>query len=220
MNKGINWVHRANPEIKFRILGMDKFGGGKFTYDGKFKVWNDKILKGEVKVFTVPIHQINWPFDICNITFAVYIDPDKSVNETNRKNNFKEVTFYRNEINTGNKCGITIFPNQIKIGKAGLRAVPDNGQVILPTDRVNIFMTFRNCCSTKQTFDVNFIFDWTESRSAGKNKKIWSSNITLEPGQQKPLIFSNIKIPRNNQFKTLALFSNNYKSRYPPTKWF
>ena len=80
-NKGANWFHHSKPNIKIRIIGIDKLRGGKFTFDKKTYFYNTKFYKGEIKYFDFPMNGITWPNDVCNITFALYVDPDKEIDE-------------------------------------------------------------------------------------------------------------------------------------------
>lgn len=197
------WGVYGGP-LDFRIIGLDSLSGGRFTFDKTVTIDDVGLIVGEEnKWFTLFKNEIEWPEDICQVTFGVIVDPGNKVEEANEHNNFKEKTIYRDNLVA--YCDARIFPEIIKIGKANLRAIPDGGRFVLPSDRANIFIQFRNCCSVNKTMKLTFIYDWTPVTADGKNKKVKESTLRFEPGESKALTFSNIKIPKKRDFKTLAI---------------
>ena len=53
--------------------------------------------------------------------------------------------------------------------------------------------------------ELSFIYDWTHLLSDGENKSVRKSTLSFESGEDKSLTFQNIKIPKNREFKTLAI---------------
>lgn len=197
------WGVYGGP-LDFRVIGLDSLMGGRFTFDKTVTIDDVGLTVGEEnKWFTLFTNEIEWPEDICQVTFGVIVDPGNKVEEVNEQNNLKEKTIYRD--NLVGYCDAHIFPEIIKIGKANLRPVSDGGRFVLPSDRANIFIQFRNCCSVNKTMKLAFIYDWTPMAADGENKKVKESTLRFEPGESKALTFSNIKIPKKRNFKTLAI---------------
>ena len=127
----------------------------------------------------------------------------------------KEKTFVIDEITQEAKCGIQLYPNIVKIGKANLRPVSNNSQVVLPTEKVNIFMEFMNCCAKDKALDLNIIFGSDQNGVGSEKKIVWSSYVKVKSGQRRSLDFSSIRIPKRKDFKWLVFYSRDYKNRYP-----
>jgi hypothetical protein len=186
--------------LGFKVLGI----GIQNTFSQSVTIQNVGLTAGEEdKWLTLFENGIEWPEDVCAVTFAVTIDPNNRVEETNERNNQAQKTINRDEL--VGKCDARIFPETIKIGKANLRPVSNGGRFILPSDTANIFIKFRNCCPANATMKLAFIYDWTPLVADGENKKIMESTLRFKPGESKALTFSNIKIPKKSAFKTLAI---------------
>jgi len=197
------WGIYGGP-LDFRVIGLDQLMGGSFTFDKTVTIDDVGLTVGEEhKWFTLFTNEIEWPENVCRVTFGVIVDPDNKVEEANEQNNVKEKTIYRD--NLVGYCDARIFPEPIKIGKANLRPVPNGGRFVLPSDKANIFIQFRNCCPARRTMKLAFIYDWTPITAEGQNKKVWESTLRFDPGESKSLTFSNIKIPKKREFRTLAI---------------
>jgi hypothetical protein len=194
--------HFGGP-LDFRVIGFDKFMGARFTFDKTVTIDNVSLVGGQSREYTLFKNEIEWPEDVCQVTFGVAVDPGNKVEEVNEHNNLKEVTLYRDAL--VGQCDARIFPYVIKIGKANLRPVTNGGRFVLPSDVANIFIKFRNCCAANATMKLAFIYDWTPLVADGENKKVMESTLSFKPGESKPLTFSNIKIPKKSAFKTLAI---------------
>jgi hypothetical protein len=96
-NKGLGY---AGP-LSFRIIGLDRLIGGKFTFDRTVTI-EDLCLtpQGDEKWITLIHDQVEWPNDVPTITFGVSVDPENRLAEANEKDNFKERTIYRNQLLT------------------------------------------------------------------------------------------------------------------------
>jgi hypothetical protein len=197
-----NWGIYGGP-LDFRVIGLDSLNG-RFSFDKTVTIENVGLTVGEENTwFTLFKNEIEWPEDICQVTFGVVVDPGNKVEEVNEQNNSKERTIYRDSLVAA--CDARIFPQIIKVGKANLRPVSNGGRFVLPSDTANIFIQFRNCCSINKTMKLAFIYDWTPVTANGENKKVKESTLVFGPGENKALTFSNIKIPKKREFKTLAI---------------
>ena len=194
--------------LSFRVIGMDKLMGGKFTLDRR-RNFNLRLAKGEIIEKTI-LYNISWPIDVCNVSFGIIVDPDNQIPESNEKNNVIDRTKYKGELLGKKYCDIRILPKIIKIGKAALRSVHDGGSTILAHDKVDIFLTFRNSCSETKTLDFSIVYDWAPLFKDGENKVIWESKITLRSCEVKPVRISRISIPKKKEFKDLVLRSLHY----------
>ncbi|OGP53644.1 MAG: hypothetical protein A2Y65_04835 [Deltaproteobacteria bacterium RBG_13_52_11] len=93
-NSGLNWT----GPLEFRILGIDKLIGGKFTLDEMVTLDPFCLTQGAEKSFTLIGRDIEWPADVAAITFAVSADPNNRVNEINEQNNMKDATVQRTQM--------------------------------------------------------------------------------------------------------------------------
>ena len=188
--------------VKFRVIGLDRFPeAGKYSFS-KDVVKSFSIRKGETKEITLLYkNEIpSWPEDLCKIVFAVKINSDKKVKEKVYSNNFKEKPFYRGNVKWGESCNIIFDTSKIKIGKANLRSVKDRKwKGILPSDKVNIFMFAKNCCSKSNSTSLVISYDYWE-RGYRKSKELWRSHLSLEPGESKGFILTNVKIPLTDDY--------------------
>jgi hypothetical protein len=186
--------------LDFRVLGLSS----QYNFAQNVTIQNVGLTAGEEnKWLTLFANGIEWPEDVCAVTFAVTIDPNNRVEETNERNNQEDKTIYRDEL--VGQCDARIFPETIKIGKANLRPVSNGGRFVLPSDTANIFIQLRNCCPVDTTMKLAFLYDWTPLTADGENKKVKESTLRFKRGESKALTFSNIKIPKKSAFKTLAI---------------
>jgi len=93
-NSGLDWV----GTLEFRIIGIDKLIGGKFTLDERVTLDPFCLTRGDEKWFTLIGRDIEWPTDVSTITFGLSADPNNRINEIDEQNNFKEATIRRNEL--------------------------------------------------------------------------------------------------------------------------
>lgn len=190
--------------LGFRIIGLDRLNGGRFAFDRTVTIANVGLSSGEQeKWITLLKNEIEWPEEICQVTWGVSVDPGNMVHELNEMNNFKEKIICRDEL-VGD-CQVRIYPPHVLMGKANLRPVPDGGRFVLPSDHVNIHVAWRNCCHTSQMVKLAFIYDWTPVTSQGENKKIWESTERFERAEHKSITYSNIEIPKKKEFKTFVI---------------
>ena len=74
--------------LAFRIIGIDKLSGGRFTLDKRITRYVRNLYTGYKQI--VQLYDIDWPQGVQNIAFAVQIDPDNKIIELKEDNNFKE----------------------------------------------------------------------------------------------------------------------------------
>jgi hypothetical protein len=81
-----------------RIIGMDELMGGHFTLDETVKFDSMCLSSNDRGWYTLVKRDIGWPANIQNISFGVFADPDKRIDEGNEQNNSAQKTEFRNRV--------------------------------------------------------------------------------------------------------------------------
>jgi hypothetical protein len=100
------------------------------------------------------------------------------------------------------------IPDVIKMGKANLRLAPNGTKFVLPPDKFNMRVKFKNPRSWQLQAKISLIYDWTPIKADGENRILRESTITLGPGVEtgvREFTFGPFDSPKKKEYKTLAI---------------
>ena len=105
---------------------------------------------------------------------------------------------------TVNEQDIHIVP-PVKIGKANLRPAPEGSKFIVPPDKFNMYVIFKNPLHAQFNTNVSFIYDWTPIKADGENKKIFEFPLNIFGIQTISRTFGPFDSPKKKEFKNLVI---------------
>ena len=84
--------------VAFRLVAIDKLSGGVISWDKKIHLDAICLAHSESKWFTLIPSDMEWPEDVKTVTFSVFIDPERKLEETSSQNNQVTKTLFRAQL--------------------------------------------------------------------------------------------------------------------------
>ena len=187
-NTGAAYTGPLDVEV---MLATGLFGGGvEFS---KLYTIDFAAREGDTQRKLMVTRDIVWPTNVCEATAMIMVDRQNKLHDINTKNNFFYKQLYRGDAILAYSPQLEdtiLITGKLPSGEYFSREMNTSSVLPIPhtsEPRLSIRFTLSNCQRKNESLRLSFVFDWTPTKKAGLNRKLWGQDMVLKPGETKTI---------------------------------